>query len=77
MEIILEKPVEKIVYKNHRTGKDEILEDGVIITQQDLISPMRKRFETGLSNKEPHVGFKNVNGVVFIPIKDIITLEYY
>ena len=77
MEIVIEKPVEKIVYKNYRSEKEEVLEDGIIITQQDLISPMRNRFNTGLSNKELHIGFKNGDGVVFIPTKDIISLEYY
>ena len=77
MEIIIDKPVEKIVYKNNRSEKEEVLEDGVIITQQDLISPMRDRFNTGLSDKEPHIGFKNADTVVFIPVKDIISLDYY
>jgi len=77
MEIIIDKPVEKIVYKNNRSEKEEVLEDGVIITQQDLISPMRDRFNTGLSDKEPHIGFKNGDGAFFIPIKDIISLDYY
>lgn len=77
MEIIIEKPVEKVIYKTHRGDVEKTLEDGVIFSQQDLISPMRDRFESGLTKKEPHIGFKNGEGVVFIPIKDIITLDYY
>jgi len=77
MEIIIDKPVKKIVYKNHRLEREEILEDGIIFSQQNLISPMRDRFNIGLTDKEPHIGFKNSDGPIYIPVKDIITLEYY
>jgi len=77
MEIQIDKPVAKIVYNTHRGDVEKTLEDGVIFSEQELISPMRDRFESGLSKKEPHIGFKNGKGVVFIPIKDITTLDYY
>ena len=77
MKILINKPVEKLIYKDYYLDRNEILKDGLIITQKELISPMRTRFETNLTRREPHIAFQNDNGVKFIPIKDIISIEYY
>jgi len=77
MEILTNKQITDLVYKV-RTSKGErieVIKNGEIIQVSELISPMRGG-DMGLSKREPHVTFYNGSQAEFIPIDDILNINY-
>lgn len=78
MEILTNKQVNEIVYKEYTVlGEIEsVVENGKILSVMNLTPPMRGN-DFGLSKKEPHIAFFNESiGGVFIPVADVLDIEY-
>lgn len=78
MEIVMNKQISEILYKTYTPAGDriEIAKNGEILNIADLTSPMRDNENVHLSKKESHITFYNGSDGFFIPIADIIAINY-
>ena len=76
MEIITDRKIKYLEYKDVIHNRSCDIRDGVIISVQDLISPMRSMNNTGLSDREPHLLVQTPHDNIFIPVVDITVIIY-
>ena len=78
MTILTNKQIKTLVYLDYtRLGKrTHVIKNGEILNVTELTSPMRDTQNMSLSKKEPHISFYNGTEGVFIPVVDIIKINY-
>ena len=77
MKILKNEQIKILVYIEYTNigTRKTVVKNGEILQISNLTSPMRGE-RSGLSDKEPHVTFYNGTEAVFIPVIDIIKINY-
>lgn len=77
MRILRNKQITSLVYKEYsKTGvRITIIKNGEILNVSNLTPPMRGD-NMNLSKREPHITFYNGTEASFIPLDDIININY-
>lgn len=74
MEILVNKKIDVLVY--NELGKGKIIEDGEIILISKLIPRYCSSNCFGFSKLTPHACVETETTVHFIPVDDIVGIEY-